>query len=333
MGQPLRAYVRNEALLELLEETRKAPAQMAVREIPLPPTRDRQPVYQGLASVLRSADGDISGIVTVLRDITGQKELERMKSNFLSVISHELKTPLHSIKGFVDIILMGKTGPINEVQRDFLSTVKDQTAQLQRLINDLLEFSRLESGQIKLQPEMMAVSSLVDEVMEKLRPLAEQGGLTLVNELPADFPAIEADPVRMEQVFSTLIDNAIKFTPAGGTITVAGEVIADGVRLYFKDTGIGIPLEERERIFDRFYQIEGGPTRPYRGTGLGLTICKHIVERHHGRIWVEGEPGQGAIFVVELPLRLPREEELSLDFSALPSSSAPERRDDAGAGR
>ena len=333
MGQPLRAYVRNEALLELLEETRKAPAQMAVREIPLPPTRDRQPVYQGLASVLRSADGDISGIVTVLRDITGQKELERMKSNFLSVISHELKTPLHSIKGFVDIILMGKTGPINEVQRDFLSTVKDQTAQLQRLINDLLEFSRLESGQIKLQPEMMAVSSLVDEVMEKLRPLAEQGGLTLVNELPADFPAIEADPVRMEQVFSNLIDNAIKFTPAGGTITVAGEVIADGVRLYFKDTGIGIPLEERERIFDRFYQIEGGPTRPYRGTGLGLTICKHIVERHHGHIWVEGEPGQGAIFVVELPLRLPREEELSLDFSALPSSSAPERRDDAGAGR
>lgn len=330
LGQPLRAYVRNEALLELLEETLEAPAHMAVREIPLPAARDRQPVYQGLASVLRSADGSISGIATVLRDITGQKELERMKSNFLSVISHELKTPLHSIKGFVDIILMGKTGAINEVQRDFLNTVKDQTAQLQRLINDLLEFSRLESGQIKLQPEVMAISSLADEVIEKLRPLAEQGGLTLVNELPANFPSIEADPVRMEQVFSNLIDNAIKFTPAGGTITVAGEATADGVRLYFKDTGIGIPPEERERIFDRFYQIEGGPTRPYRGTGLGLTICKHIVERHHGHIWVEGGPEQGAIFVVELPLRLPQEEELSLDFSALPSGAPQGRRDDVG---
>ncbi|MGQ9667614.1 MAG: sensor histidine kinase, partial [Anaerolineae bacterium] len=155
----------------------------------------------------------------------------------------------------------------------------------------------------------------------------------LVNELPADFPSIEADPVLMEQVFSNLIDTAIKFTPAGGTITVAGEATAAGVRLYFKDTGIGIPPEERERVFDRFYQVEGGPTRPYRGTGLGLTICKHIVERHHGRIWVEGEPGQGAVFVVELPLRLPQEGELSLDFSTLPSGTSRGRQDDAGAPR
>lgn len=316
-GRPVKECISNADLFELLEETLTSSEQMAVREIPLPPARDYQPIYQGLGTVLRRPDGDISGIVTVLRDITGQKELERMKSNFLSVISHELKTPLHSIKGFVDIILMGKTGELNAVQSDFLSTVKDQTLQLQHLINDLLEFSRLESGQIKLEPETLALSSLIAEVVEKLSPLAEQGHVSLTSTLPADFPPIEGDPVRLEQVFSNLIDNAIKFTPAGGQVTVEGEALEDGVRMRVIDTGIGIPLEERERIFDRFYQVESGSTRPYRGTGLGLTICKHIVDRHHGRIWVEGEEGEGAIFVVELPCRLPRAEDLSIDFSRL----------------
>ena len=325
-GAPITDLIQHNDLIQLLEQTRSLPDQVAMREIALPPARDQQPVYQALASRLMGAGGQVAGVVTVLRDITGQKELERMKSNFLSVISHELKTPLHSIKGFVDIILMGKTGQINDIQRDFLTTVKEQTAQLQRLINDLLEFSRLESGQIKLHPQELDIASLAAEVMEKLKPLAQEGGVQLVSTLPADFPIIEADRVRLEQVFSNLLDNAIKFTPAGGSITISGEDRGAEVRLRVADTGIGVPPQERERIFDRFYQVDSGSTRHYRGTGLGLTICKHIIEQHQGHIWVEGEEGQGAIFVFDLPKRLSRQEELALDFSGLPTRAGRDRK-------
>jgi len=323
LHHPLSQLVGNPDLIELLEEVQEAPEQVAMREIVLPQIRDRQPIYQGLAASILNTDGKVSGIVAVLRDITGQKELERMKSNFLSVVSHELKTPLHSIKGFVDIILMGKTGEITDVQRDFLSTVKEQTTQLQRLISDLLEFSRLESGQIKLQPRELGPATLANEVIDKLTPLAAEGGVTLLSTLPGDFPSVQADPVRLEQVFSNLVDNAIKFTPAGGSITISGEDLGKHVRLQVTDTGVGIPEEERERVFDRFYQVESGSTRAYRGTGLGLTICKHIVGQHQGSIWVEGTEGEGATFVVELPKELSYEEDLSLDFSSLPARSTP----------
>ena len=321
LGRPFSEVVHNPNLQTLLKEVQSAPAEVVMQEIVLEPTRDRQPIFQGLAATVVNAEGGVSGIVTVLRDITGQKELDRMKSNFLSVISHELKTPLHSIKGFVDIILMGKTGEINDIQRDFLDTVKEQTTQLQRLISDLLEFSRLESGQIRLQPRELAPASLINEVIDKLTPVAAEGGVHLGSTVPAGLPAIEADPVRLEQVFSNLVDNAIKFTPADGSVTISGEELGEYVRLRVVDTGVGIPEEERERIFDRFYQVESGSTRAYRGTGLGLTICKHIVEQHQGRIWVEGEENSGAVFVVELPKELSAEEDLALDFSSLPSRS------------
>ena len=119
------------------------------------------------------------------------------------------------------------------------------------------------------------------------------------------------------------MDNAIKFTPAGGQVTIGGRVHGEHIRLRVTDTGVGIPEDERERVFDRFYQVQSGSTRAYRGTGLGLTICKHIVERHHGRIWIEDSEGSGAVFVVELPRELPLERELALDFSNLPSRNQP----------
>jgi len=276
--------------------------------------------YQALASLVLSAEGQPRGVVTVLRDITGQKELERMKSNFLSVVSHELKTPLHSIKGFVDIILMGKTGPINELQRDFLSTVKEQTDQLQNLINDLLEFSRLESGQVRLRIEGgVSLAHLADRVIERLSPMANEGNLCLTSLIPEDFPLIEGDQVRLEQVLTNLVHNALKFTPSGGQVVIQGEDLGNWVKITVSDTGIGIPTEELERIFDRFYQVDSGSTRPYRGTGLGLTICKHIVEHHQGRIWAESGPGQGSRFHFVLPKRLAPGDDFALDFTTLPA--------------
>jgi len=245
--------------------------------------------------------------------------LERMKSDFLSVVSHELKTPLHSIKGFVDIILMGKTGTINELQRDFLSTVRQQTDHLQRQIDDLLEFSRLESGQVKLYVEEVALPVLAARVVDKLAPLAQEKELTLHNLLAADFPVVEGDRLRLEQVLTNLVENGVKFTPAGGQVTVEGVDLGNEVQVTVSDTGIGVPPAERERIFDRFYQVDSGAERSYRGAGLGLTICKHIVAHHGGRIWVEDHAPQGSRFCFVLSKRL-QAAEVPLDFTTLPSA-------------
>jgi len=318
-GTPLTEVVPNEALLKLLEETLEGEEALQVEEVTLEDGREgEEKIYQALAATIGGDDGVVQGVVAVLRDITGQKELERMKSNFLSVVSHELKTPLHSIKGFVDIILMGKTGEISETQRDFLNTVRTQTGHLQNLIQDLLEFSRLESGQVKLRLEAVSIAEVAGRVLDNLTPLADEKGVRLMTEVPSDFSLIEADRMRITQVITNLAHNAIKFTPKGGSVTVGAVDLGEQIRVSVSDTGIGIPIDEQEKIFDRFYQVDSTTTRPYRGTGLGLTICKHIVEYHQGRIWAEGEEGKGSTFFFILPKKLEAAEVLAIDFTTLP---------------
>ena len=221
---------------------------------------------------------------------------------------------------------MGKAGPINETQADFLGTVRDQTAHLQNLINDLLEFSRLESGQVKLHLTEVLLAEVAATVIDKLKPLADHGQICLVNRISADAPAVEADQMRIEQVLTNLLDNAIKFTPPSGVITISTVDLGAEVQVAVSDTGIGIPAAELERIFDRFYQVDSGSTRQYRGTGLGLTICKHIIEHHHGRIWAESEEGKGSTFFFVLPKRIPaKEDRLLLDFLSLPQKDEGQR--------
>jgi signal transduction histidine kinase len=273
--------------------------------------------YQALSAPLRDPAGRPLGVVTVLRDVTAAKELEQLKSNFVSTVSHELKTPLHSIKGFVDIILSEKsTGTLTELQRDFLGTVREQTTRLERMILDLLEFNRLESGQIQLHPEPLDLTPLTESVMEQLLPVAEESGVLLRCRIPAPME-IEGDRLRVEQVLYNLVANAIKFTPPGGYVTVVGELGTKLAEITVIDTGIGIPAEEQERIFERFYQVDASQTRRFGGTGLGLAICKHIIERHGGNIWVESEPGEGSAFHFTLPLELAATRALTVDFSRL----------------
>ncbi len=330
-GIPLRPYLSAPAFAELLAGTLES-GQEQIRELEMPaPVRNVTPgalpravrTYGALASPVLDASGEVSGVVAVLRDVTAQKEVERMKSNFLSVVSHELRTPLHSIKGFVEIILMGKTGPVSELQEDFLKTVRTQTIVLQRMIDDLLEFSRMEAGRIKLNLEEVDLSALAHGVASKLAPLAQEASLTLYMDFPRDLPAIDADRVRLDQVLTNLVENAIKFTPPHGEVTIGAQRIEDRVRLTVHDTGIGIPPDEQEKVFDRFYQVDRGEKRAYRGTGLGLSICRHIVERHSGRIWVESEgiAGHGSSFHVELPIELRPEEAPTIDFSTSQSDS------------
>jgi len=319
-GVPLKPYLTRPAFAELLEETLRGQREL-IRELDLGPARGEETrTYGVLASPVLDTDGEVRGVVAVLRDITAQKELERMKSNFLSVVSHELRTPLHSIKGFVEIILMGKTGPVTALQQDFLQTVKTQTGVLQRMIDDLLEFSRMEAGKVKLHIAEVYLPAVAQAVAAKLAPLAEEAGLQLLVEVPEDLPEIAGDRVRLEQVLTNLVENGIKFTPAGGQVRISGGSLGDHVRLTVSDTGIGIPPEEQGKVFDRFYQVDGSERRAYRGAGLGLSICKHIVERHNGRIWVEsdGVPGHGTRFHVELPIELHLDEEPTIDFTTSP---------------
>jgi two-component system, OmpR family, phosphate regulon sensor histidine kinase PhoR len=277
----------------------------------------RNRTYQALSAPLREPDGRPRGVVTVLRDVTAAKELEQLKSNFVSTISHELKTPLHSIKGFVNIILSEKsTGELTELQRDFLLTVRDQTAQLERMIVDLLEYSRLESGQIKLNPEPLDLSVLAETVTEQLRPVADEAVVSLLCSIDEVLP-VEGDRMRLEQVFNNLIANAIKFSPSGGRVTVMGEAGPGSVEIVVRDTGIGVPLEEQERIFERFYQVDASQARRYGGTGLGLAICRHIIDRHGGRIWVESKESEGSAFHFVLPREIGSGTALTVDFSRL----------------
>lgn len=328
-GVPLARYLESDAqslraFVNLLADTLQSGKQQ-IRELEFPAALDHSEIgreedartYGVLASPILDADENVSGVVAVLRDITAQKELERMKSNFLSVVSHELRTPLHSIKGFVEIILMGKTGPVTGLQEDFLRTVRTQTTVLQRMIDDLLEFSRMEAGRVKLHLSEVSLLAVAQSVTAKLVPLAEEAGLQLFLDLADDLPEIDGDRMRLEQVFTNLVENAIKFTPAGGKIVVSGERRGDRVLLTVADTGIGIPPEEQEKVFDRFYQVDGSERRAYRGAGLGLSICRHIIERHNGRIWVESEgiSGRGSRFHVELPVRLHMDEPPTIDFT------------------
>lgn len=276
--------------------------------------------YQAHFAPLRDQDGHPRGVVTVFRDITAAKELEQLKSNFVSTISHELRTPLHSIKGFVNIILSERsTGSLTDVQRDFLTTVRDQTTRLERMILDLLEFNRLQSGQIKLNPEALDLALMAAAMTEQLRPVAEESSVTLLCLIEQSLP-VEGDRLRIEQVFYNLIANAIKFTPAGGRVWVTGELGGQVAEIVVRDTGIGIPAAEQERIFERFYQVDASQTRKYGGAGLGLAICKHIIERHGGRIWAESDEGGGSAFHFTLPRELVGATPLTIDFSRLQAS-------------
>jgi NtrC-family two-component system sensor histidine kinase KinB len=330
-SMPLSQVIPHQELTSLLLDALHGAEEATVKEVSMPSDDNKsETIYQALASPILGADGKPRGVVTVLRDVTSQKELERMKSSFLSVVSHELRTPLHSIKGFVDIILMGKTGPISDTQADFLRTVREQTTHLQNLINDLLEFSRLESGQVKLRLTDVSLAEVAAAVMDKLKPLADQGQVALVNHIASDIPTIQADRLRVEQVLTNLLDNAIKFTPASGMVTMTAADMGSDVQVAVSDTGIGIPANELERIFDRFYQVDSGSTRPYRGTGLGLTICKHIVEHHHGRIWAESPAAgqdKGSTFYFVLPKQIiSKDDQLLLDFLTLPGKEQRQRR-------
>ena len=264
---------------------------------------DEKLVLRIIASPFLDENGLILGTVYLFDDITREKEIDQMKSDFISLVSHELRTPLTSIIGFVSFILDGKAGAINDRQRNSLARVQRQSKRLAALINDLLDISRIESGRIQMDQKPISLLEIVTHRIEEIRPQADEKSIRLVLTTPESVPEIRGDEARMGQVFTNLIGNAIKFTPNNGEVSV--KVEADGNLLHVEviDTGPGIPPEERQKIFDKFYQLSDISTRQQGGSGLGLSISKSIVEAHGGKLWIDdGNQGKGSNFQFVLPI-------------------------------
>lgn len=258
--------------------------------------------FQVLWVPLRDALGKISGAVILFHDVTDFVELDRMKSNFISIVSHELKTPLTSIKGFVRLLDAERVGPINEKQRHYLEIVARQTESLTKLINDLLDLSRIEAGIIEVKREAVDLREVVADVLAQLDNLAQEKEISVRTDLPPNLPAVCGDADRLGQVFMNLIHNAIKFTPPGGEVIVRASEQGDYCLVKVSDTGIGISQQDLPKIFNKFYQVDSSTTRQQSGTGLGLSISRELVQAHGGRMWVDSRRGKGTTFSFVLPL-------------------------------
>jgi PAS domain S-box-containing protein len=233
------------------------------------------------------------------------RELERanrLKSEFLASMSHELRTPLHTIIGFSELLAEELEGPLNEKQHRFVQHIHKDSLHLLELINDILDISKIEADRLELRPEVFDFTALVAESLGSIRSLAEAKSHILETSL--DVPtAVEADRLRIKQVLVNLLSNAIKFTPERGRIHLEAHVQDSLVVASVSDTGVGIPSEEHESIFDKFHQVGATTTGVREGTGLGLAITKRLVEQHGGSIWVKSEPQQGSTFCFTLPLK------------------------------
>ena len=250
---------------------------------------------------------DFLGTVSIFRDITHEVEVDRLKSEFVATVSHELRTPMTSIRGYVDVLLMGAAGAVNENQAHFLNIVKNNTERLNILVNDLLDVSRIESGRVTLSPQALDLREIAEDVIGDVlrRSQEENKPMALSLDAPKKLPHVYGDIERVRQILGNLVDNAYHYTPENGTITVRIHSPNGGseVQVDVKDNGVGIPLEDQNRVFERFYRGEHPLVLSTPGTGLGLSIVKEIVQMHKGRIWMKstGVPGDGSTFSFTLP--------------------------------
>lgn len=261
---------------------------------------DGSVVTVGIAySPLFDDEGKLVNVIANVRDITHFREAEEMKSTFISIISHELKTPVSLIKGYASTLRREDAQWDEQTLRDSLAVIEEESDRLNQLIDNLLDASRLQAGAFKLEMGYVALDKLAAQTVEKFRTQTREHILSL--DFPPDFPPVWGDTERLRQVLNNLISNAIKYSPQGGTIRVSGRADDDWVYVAVSDEGIGIPKEEQEHIFDRFYRVESSLSRRTQGAGLGLFLVKAVIEAHQGRVWVESAPGQGATFVFALP--------------------------------
>jgi len=252
------------------------------------------------------------------------KELDRLKSNFIATVSHELRTPLTSIIGYSEMLDEGIAGPLQPEQKEFIRTIREKGEQLLGLIMSLLDLSKLESGTLTLLRTDVDIRSVLEDVISLLKPVAFKKGVKLSLRVADDLPPLRGDANRLRQAFLNLGENAVKFTPAEGDVRIEAALVRDEsgdddgsfgfallaparslIEVRVIDTGIGIPENEREKVFTPFYQVDSSSTREYGGTGLGLAIVKRLIEAHDGKVRIEANTPRGTVFVVSLPVPAP----------------------------
>jgi len=306
-GRPLIEVVRNSELLGLIRRALRGEEGLQ-SDIAMGIVQQRS--FSVTAAAVKSlepggpgspAEQKPSGAVVVLHDVTELRRLERVRQDFVANVSHEFKTPLTAIQGFSETLLAGALDdPLNN--RRFLEIIRDHAIRLARLTDDLLKLARIEAGKLELEFFPVRPIELIERCAETTLLKASHKQISLEIDVPPDLPPVRGDANLLRDVLQNLLDNAIQYTPAGGRIRVEAAFGPRESVITVEDTGIGIPLADQERIFERFYRVDAARSREAGGTGLGLSIAKHIIETHGGRLWVESEVGHGSKFSFSLPL-------------------------------
>jgi two-component system phosphate regulon sensor histidine kinase PhoR len=288
--------------VNLVRQSSKGKVRHTRREIDL--LRNDEPrAYDCIVSCVHDQSEQISGVVAVLHDITREKEIAQMKNDFVNHVSHELKTPLSSITAYSEMLMDGEAEDA-KTRNEFYSVIQNQAKRLNRLIEDILNISRIESGLVKVEKEPVSVTILIEEQLQMIKGYAEEKGIEVIGQKPIIFDQVYVDKDMISQVIVNLLSNAVKYTPSKGSIKIETEVdeITSSVRVSVTDTGIGIPESEVEHVFDKFYRVKANKNQA-KGTGLGLNLVKQIVEKvHNGQVFVTSKTGAGSTFGFELPL-------------------------------
>jgi two-component system phosphate regulon sensor histidine kinase PhoR len=301
------ALIKCQQLLDLLNETQRRKGSSArTGEITLPDPQGQQRCYRISAAPLavsRSAAGEPSaplGVVAVLRDVSAMKAAERRHAEFVSAVSHEMKTPLAGIKAYVEMLAEGEADD-EKTREEFLNVIQSQADRLQRLVDNLLNLARVESGVVRVNKQNLSLNALLEEAVDIVRPAAEEKEISLSVELSPLYLSAFVDRDQMMQTAINLLSNAVKYTPQGGKVTIRSRNLEKQVQFDVEDTGVGLSPEDCQRVFDRFYRVKSTQEMA-SGTGLGLTLAKSIVEDVHGGcISVMSEVGKGSTFIVTLP--------------------------------
>jgi len=301
IGRPFWEIISNNEINSILKQTLKKEDSLSAQVSLLYPEAR---IIHIQTAPINDDQGMLLGVVGVFHDITNLKKLEKARSEFIANVSHELKTPITSIIGFVETLRNGAEDDIKK-RDEFLNIIHSQSQRLIDLLNDILSLSRIEFREIKMDIQPVAIKEILDNTQALYKNKIESKKQSFQVDIPSKLPPVLSDPEMIAQAFSNLIDNAIKFTPEKGQIKVTAREKDNFVQIDISDTGIGIAEKYLPRLFERFYRVDKARSREMGGTGLGLAIVKHIVQAHKGRITVESQPGKGSTFSVFLPTANP----------------------------
>lgn len=300
-GRPLEELIVDQSVCAVIKEAMATNRSGTLFHFEWPGSKPGQPrEMQGRTSVIQPRKGHLTGMLLTIHDVTGEREVERLKSELLSTAAHELNTPLAAIIGYSELMLSGQTSSL-ETQRESLVYIHQKAWALSKIVDDLLDVGRIEAGQeIPINREDIDVIEVIRQVLYHVQHMTSHHHL--IASLPEPPVILPIDRLKIEQVLENLLSNAIKYSPNGGDIRITGAMEPAGLHLSIGDEGIGMTPEQAARIFDKFYRADSSTTA-VRGTGLGLTIVRHIINGHGGRIWVESTPLQGSTFHILLPTR------------------------------